>query len=331
MKLTHAPFRCAAAGALAFLFCVPAANAMVASVYDSKTDTATALHNTSIPDGYSALNEIWNRTVYFGNATSGGTGTYLGRAKDGSHLVLTAKHVSFDKSNVSVSTTSGKNLQLIATKNWQIGTGDLQIHAVSADETTSAYLDELGNIEIYDKTPENTQPLFCVGTGKSSEIGSAFTSGTREKQWAVFARDSISDENGNVMPTIDVKESGVTTTCFVEILTKNGTSMQATQYDSGSGVFVWDSSENKWKIAGVTLAVGSNTDIDTSIIGYYEESGKDSPKTCCTFFADLSQYAPQINAIMAIPEPSAFSLLAGTCALVLAASRRRRSRPLPLR
>ena len=101
--------------------------------------------------------------------------------------------------------------------------------------------------------------------------------------------------------------------------------------DSGSGVFVWDSSENKWKIAGVTLAVGSNTGIDTSTIGYYEESGKDSPKTCCTYFADLSQYAPQINAIMAIPEPSAFGLLAGTCALALAASRRRRSRPLPLR
>lgn len=58
MKLTHAPFRCAAAGALSLLFCVPAANAMVASVYDSETNTATALHNTSISDGYSALNEI---------------------------------------------------------------------------------------------------------------------------------------------------------------------------------------------------------------------------------------------------------------------------------
>ena len=90
MKLTHAPFRCAAAGALSLLFCVPAVNAMVASVCDSETDTATARHNTSIPEDASFLNEIWNRTVYF----AAGTATYLGTSPDGRHWLLTAAHVS---------------------------------------------------------------------------------------------------------------------------------------------------------------------------------------------------------------------------------------------
>ena len=325
----------ALAGTLALAFsAVPAADAMVASIYEEKffgfSTSVKETHNTDYSTATTDISEIWNRTVWI--ADDGGTATYLGRAADGSHLILTANHVGMH--SMSITTTDGSTYDLTANKNWRIGTADLKIYSVSVNTETSEFLDSLGNIDIYTGTLTISTNLYSVGTGKSTAIGSAYTTGTREKQWAEFKRNNISvtDENGTVstVATVPVNTSG-TTECYAEVFSNEETSFQATQYDSGSGVFVWDSSENKWKIAGVTLAVGSNTDIDTSIIGYYEESGKDSPKTCCTFFADLSQYAPQINAIMAIPEPSAFGLLAGTCALVLAASRRRRSRPLPLR
>lgn len=364
MKLTHAPFRCAAAGALSLLFCVPAANAMVASVYDSKTDTATALHNTSIPDGY----EIWNRTVYF----AAGTATYLGTSPDGRHWLLTAAHVSTQSVNKetnivygsvgSITTADNKSISLTAEiddytilKNANGTNADLKVFSIAADsisEDESIFLSAyngINNIEIfegklYEPIPENSEYVrvhatYLVGTGQSFSVGDKITTGSRQKQWAQFFMDGYAKtQDGDAL--------------FVEEFSNIETSVQAGMYDSGSGVFIFDQAEQKWKIAGVTLAVDTNVEIPentdntkendialTTLPADYKENstveeGKDSGETvkvCITYFADLSQYAPQINAIMAIPEPSAFGLLTGTCALVLAASRRRRSRPLPLR
>lgn len=311
------------AGTVALAFsAVPAANAMVASIYEEKffglSTSVTETHNTDYSTATTDISEIWNRTVWI--AGDGGTATYLGRAADGSHLILTANHVGMY--SMTITATDGSTYDLTANKNWRIGTADLKIYSVSVNTETSDFLDSLGNIDIYTGTPTTSTELYTVGTGKSTAIGSAYTTGTREKQWAEFKRNNISvtDENGTVstVATVSVNTSG-TTDCYAEVFSNKDTSFQATQYDSGSGVFVYQN--GKWLLVGTLLAVAGDTTSATTV----NYSGTEN-SVCFTLFADLSQYADQINAIMAIPEPSAFGLLAGTFALAFAASRRSRKK-----
>jgi len=342
MKLTHAPFRCAAAGALSLLFCVPAANAMVASIYEKEhiwsTPTITETHNTDYSGATANISEIWNRTVWTGN----GTATYLGQNANGQHLILTAAHVG--ASSLSITSADNNTYKLTsAGTSWRLtntsdsSKADLQIIAVTANTSAGEkFLETLGNIEIASEITTQTdwfgqpsrQPstLYAVGTGRPTKIGGnpMDESGTypREKQWAEFtAYQKVSElvdsttGNGTVIGT---------TACYTEFFSNAETRFQGTVQDSGSGVFVYQNGE--WLLVGTLIGIGGNSETATTV-GYKETENS----VCATFFADLSQYAPQINAIMAIPEPSAFGLLAGTCALVLAASRRRRSRPLPLR
>ena len=300
------------AGTLALaLSAVPAANAMVASVNGTETHNLTPTSN---------ITEIWNRTVWIADNgdSKGGTATYLGRADDGSHLILTANHVGMNA--MTITATDGTTYSLSADKDWRIGTADLKIYSVFVDDETSEFLDSLGNIDIYTGTPTTSTTLYAVGTGKSSAIGSSYTTGTREKQWAKFKRNniSVSGEDGTVstVDTVSVNTAG-TTSCYAEVFSNRDTSFQATQYDSGSGVFVYQNGE--WLLVGTLLAVAGDTKSATAI----NYSGTEN-SICATYFADLSQYAGQINEIMSIPEPSAFGLLAGTCALAVAASRRSR-------
>ncbi|MBQ6705563.1 MAG: hypothetical protein IJN19_06150 [Opitutales bacterium] len=313
----------ALAGTLALAFsAVPAANAMVASIYEEKffgfSTSVKETHNTDYSTATTDISEIWNRTVWI--ADDGGTATYLGRAADGSHLILTANHVGMH--SMSITTTDGSTYNLTANKNWRIGTADLKIYSVSVNTETSEFLDSLGNIDIYTGTLTTSTNLYSVGTGKSTAIGSAYTTGTREKQWAEFKRNNISvaDENGTVstVATVPVNTSG-TTECYAEVFSNKETSFQATQYDSGSGVFVYQNGE--WLLVGTLIGIGGNSETATTV-GYKETENS----VCATYFADLSQYADQINAIMAIPEPSAFGLIAGTFALAFAASRRSRKK-----
>ena len=295
------------------LSAVPAANAMVASVNGTETHNLTPTSN---------ITEIWNRTVWIADNgdSKGGTATYLGRADDGSHLILTANHVGMNA--MTITATDGTTYSLSADKDWRIGTADLKIYSVFVDDETSEFLDSLGNIDIYTGTPTTSTTLYAVGTGKSSAIGSSYTTGTREKQWAKFKRNniSVSGEDGTVstVDTVSVNTAG-TTSCYAEVFSNRDTSFQATQYDSGSGVFVYQNGE--WLLVGTLLAVAGDTKSATAI----NYSGTEN-SICATYFADLSQYAGQINEIMSIPEPSAFGLLAGTFALAVAVSRRSRKK-----
>ncbi|MBP3303113.1 MAG: hypothetical protein J6L64_08295 [Opitutales bacterium] len=311
------------AGTIALAFsAVPAANAMVVSIYEEKffgfSTSVTETHNTDYSAAATDISEIWNRTVWIEG--DGGTATYLGRAADGSHLILTANHIGMHA--MTITATDGSIHKLTANKNWRIGTADLKIYSVSVDAEASDFLDSLGDIDIYTGTPTTSTALYTVGTGKSTAIGSNYTTGTREKQWAEFKRNNISssNEDGSVstVNTVPVSTSG-TTDCYAEVFSNKETSFQATQYDSGSGVFVYQNGE--WLLVGTLLAIAGDTESATAI----NYSGAEN-SVCFTLFADLSQYAGQINAIMAIPEPSGFGLLAGTLTLAFAASRRSRKK-----
>ncbi len=347
------------AGTLVLAF--SAANAMV--TYDPDAAAQAAANGTSYVGTHNTapteeLTEIWNRTVSFG----AGTTTYLGTSPDGRHRLLTAAHMSTqstDKetnivygSTGSITTADNKSISLTAEindytvlKNANGTDADLKVFSIDADSIgadesvfLSAY-NGINNIEIYTGTlydsftiQENTylanrKDLYAVGTGRNLSIGENISYGGRQKQWGNFyANGNWTDTGGNAV--------------FVESFSnsENHPGIQTGMQDSGSGVFVRDSDE-KWKLAGVALAIGTNVrlpsnedddtendiDIKTLPVGYEEDSTtEDSAKVCYTYFADLSQYAGQINEIMSIPEPSAFGFLAGTFALAFVSSRRSR-------
>lgn len=294
----------------------------------------TTTHNTTAT---SDLTSVWNRTATLG----AGTGTFLGKSTDGTYWLLTASHVSTSANstgtfatadNTSIKFSFSGTTQAIYNSDGT--TADLKLVAISATDAASAtYLDSLGNISVYTGTlstgssyymPQGSPgagtgtELYAVGTGRSLSIGSSYSTGTREKQWANFYPD---------MTEMSVSTtSTTTTTCFLEIFSKGGICMQAGEQDSGSGVFVKNG--ESWEIAGVAIAVGGTVSSATTV-GFYEDASSDSPKTCVTYFADLSVYADQINDVMTatlIPEPSAFGFAVGALALALAATRRKRRR-----
>lgn len=324
----------ALAGTLALAFsAVPAADAMVASIYEKEhiwsTPTITETHNTDYSGATANISEIWNRTVWTGN----GTATYLGQNANGQHLILTAAHVG--ASSLSITSADNNTYKLTsAGTSWRLtntsdsSKADLQVIAVTANTSAGEkFLETLGNIEIASEITTQTdlfgQPstLYAVGTGRSTKIGGnpMDESGTypREKQWAEFTAYQKESElvdsttgNGTVIGT---------TACYTEIFSNAETSFQGTVQDSGSGVFVYQNGE--WLLVGTLIGIGGNSETATTV-GYKETENS----VCATYFADLSQYADQINAIMAIPEPSAFGLIAGTFALAFAASRRSRKK-----
>ena len=334
MKFIPDTIKLSVAGALAFAFCVPAARAMVSSVYEKKNfwteATVTEIHNTNFTTAATDISEIWNRTIRTGN----GTAVYLGKNEAGQHLILTAEHVSTN--NLSIAADDGSTYTLSATgTEWRLtnsdGSGaDLQIVAVNTNDVSSEhFLNSLDNISVCESYISLEQNLYAVGTGKSTSVGSSYQTGTREKQWAIFSRDRYEVNNSGETAYYDLVENTDenygTTTCFVEKFSDKNTSFQATEQDSGSGVFVYDSSAGEWLLTGTILYVGGTTS-DAKNIGYAENNSAENPVVFYTFFADLSQYADQINAIMAIPEPSTFGLLAGTLAIGIAAIRRSRRR-----
>ena len=292
------------------------------------------VHNTTCTDDVA---DGWDRTAYL----SAGTATYLGQAADGTYLFLTANHVT--SSGGSISSSDGNTYTFsYAGTSWTLtnsdgSEADLKIIAVTPDDdATAAYLQGLGSISIYTGTLTTTTALYTVGTGKSISVGGSYDSGSRAKQWAEFyANAALSD----------VSTTGGTTDCYYEIFTnqetmttRNGStttttsvpSFQAGSQDSGSGVFI--EVEGETQIVGVLIAVGC-VYASTSTVNYYNTETLSEYETdglcCITYFANLSQYADQIAVIMAIPEPSAFSLFAGTAALAfacVAARRRRRMR-----
>lgn len=313
------------AGTLTATFAaVPAANAMVASVYESafggRGGTATETHNTEASDYVAS---VWNRTLQL----NGGTGTYLGQGADGTYYILTAAHVSTTGS-VSLTTSSGVTYKYTttgtATKLTQSASGssvtyaDLQVVAItSSDSAALDYLTSLGSIGIYENSISTNTELYTVGTGKSCSIGDSYASSTasRQKEWALFYRNDLDSES-----SWDKQNGSYKTTCYVEIFSNQKTSFQGCSMDSGSGVFVCDA--DVWYLAGVLLYVAGNANGATTI--GYSENASSGEYIYATFFADLSVYADQISAIMAIPEPSAFGLLAGTLSLAVVAARRRR-------
>lgn len=317
----------ALAGTLAVLFAaVPAANAMVASVNGTET------HNTDYSTASTGISEIWNRTVRL----AGGTGTYLGKDGNGTHYILTANHVNVGSSaSISATGDTSYTLTVNSSNSTQLAASDgtkadLKVVAVSGDAQTCAYLDTLGAIGILrdsmffqDTTGlSRVRTAYVVGTGCSSDIGKSYSQGTRQKEWASFNPDYIVSD-GNYYRKTWVSSPTGTTQCYAENFSNTGNSFQGCSNDSGSGVFVY--ANNEWLLAGTLIAVGMTVSGATTI-GYAENASDSEPLVCHTYFADLSQYADQINAILAIPEPSAFGLFAGTLALAFAASRRRRSR-----
>lgn len=279
------------------------------------------VHNTTCTDDVA---DGWNRTAYL----SAGTATYLGQATDGTYLLLTAGHVT--SSGGSITSSDGTTYTFsYAGTSWTLtnsdgSDADLKIIAITPDDDAAeSYLQSLGSISIYTGTLTTDALLYIVGTGRTDNVGDSLYTGTRTKQWAQFYANAYSYGGTSSLAWSVASTTSTTTICYNETFTNTETlSFQAAPGDSGSGVFI--EVDGEAQLIGVVLAVSANG-TSAEVVGYYSE---DEDVYCYSWFANLSEYADQINAIMAIPEPSAFSLFAGTAALALACvvARRRRSK-----
>ncbi|MGN0834993.1 MAG: hypothetical protein ACI4QA_04095 [Candidatus Spyradosoma sp.] len=286
---------------------VPAARAMLAS------DGGNVSHNTDPGTAETDITELWNRTAYLG----AGTGTYLGQAADGTYWVLTANHVSSlsgtitDADGATHTLAQDTTVSAIQLENSDGSAADLKLFAVTpGDEATAAYLDALGSIDVFTGALYTNTPLWVVGTGQSTDLGGSYASGfERQKQWAEFCADAA--------------DTSSATPYIIEKFSRTGASVQCTNQDSGSGAFVKNG--DAWELVCVAVGVAGNATGATKI-GFAEDADAANPTIFETYFIYLAPYAEQIRAIMAIPEPGAFSLFAGTLALAFCASRRRRKR-----
>jgi hypothetical protein len=108
-------------------------------------------------------------------------------------------------------------------------------------------------------------------------------------------------------------------TDFDDLNPSNSTQAQAVVGDSGGGVFRKNGTD--WELAGIMLAVGG--------FDGQPNPGENAVFGNVTYIADLSYYAPQINATIAtVPEPGSLGLLiAGGVAIAVAGLRGRQLLP----
>ncbi len=259
-------------------------------------------HNITTVNAPLDISDIWARS----GSMNGGSATYLGYY-DNQYWALTANHVP--NGNITFQSGTYSILNSYTLQNppgfpnpitYSLNT-DLKLLSIAGNNALQL-LGSIGINMLQNITP--TTDLYAIGTGISVSIGSAYNAGSRQKQWALFNPDQYTA----------AQVSGMGGYFFVEKLdTTNRYSFSAAYLDSGGGVFV--NQNNTWLLAGIMNAIGDE-DINTVI------SNGD-----ITVMLDLSWYAPQINAIMNVPEPSTAALFLGIAAinLVLLSKRSRRT------
>lgn len=177
----------------------------------------------------------------------------------------------------------------------------------------------LPTIPIYDRALAAGDDLMLIGTGLERGTGEQtynVTGGTAQGYGWASTRDKTWGLNEVTNPSVNYGAGGGTQIGgllpflgFTAQFDRTFGDAIATPFDSGSAVFVFDTIDSRWELAGIATAITgfSGKPANTSLYG---ES---------TIFIDLTKYASQINAV--IPEPSVAMLL-GVGALALARRRR---------
>ena len=174
-------------------------------------------------------------------------------------------------------------------------------------------------LSIAASAPSSATPLTMIGNGRNRASGKTWWDASWNEtnaagalhagyKWASGATKRWGDNAMEGTSTVN-DGYGVTEMIYTDFDDVDGGAQGAT-YDSGGGVFVDDGGE--WKLAGIMLTVDAfaGQPANTAVFGNR------------TYSADLSVYADQINAVVAVPEPSVPLLIAGAGGLAWFVRRR---------
>lgn len=156
-----------------------------------------------------------------------------------------------------------------------------------------------------------------AGHGRSTSSDRNLTSATATASGSCVVRTGTAEI---ILPSNALENSA--TNYFATWATQTAGSTQASRGDSGGGAFA--------NIGGVDYLIGVMTNV-RNFVGdknpsniYFGERDLSKQDYSLTLSVNLQDYVGTIESIIAAPEPSAFAWFAGTFALFLAGTRRRR-------
>lgn len=155
-----------------------------------------------------------------------------------------------------------------------------------------------------------------AGHGRDASSDRNLTSATATASGSCVVRTGTAEI---ILPSNAFENSA--TNYFATWATQTAGSTQAGGGDSGGGAFA--------NIGGVDYLIGVMTNVGNFVGGgssniYFGERDLSKQDYSLTFSVNLQDYVGTIESIIAAPEPSAFAWFAGTFALFLAGTRRRR-------
>jgi hypothetical protein len=251
-------------------------------IYESGSSTDDTYNTTAPSDG-----SPWNYVAEVG--TDNASAVYLGN-----DYLITANHVGLSGPITLDGTTFSIDNSFAAV---QVGSSDLKIFKITGDPGLTA----LALASSTDVVTNQAATMIGWGEGKGSIITSSgsnvgwnWAGGTYAERWGTNL----------TLSTLALGDSSILLqTAFNPSLGPNAAA--GSLGDSGSGLFEF--LDGQWKLAGITVGV------DTSGASYYADSPQtDNPDNTSgmdyTYEVDINQYLPQINAIVAVPEPGSLSL-----------------------
>jgi hypothetical protein len=194
--------------------------------------TADSSHNTSATG--TIAETAWSY--------EGQWGSYLGTAI-GSHFFITAKHVGGSDGNSFVL----NGVSYTTTQHFDAPAGDLRIWRVSG---TLPYYAPL-----YLNNDEVGKSLVVIGRG--TQRGAEVSVDGASKGWKQGTSDHVQRWGENVVSSTTIVNGGY---CLAAEFNGNGGSNEAhlSVGDSGGAVFIRDTSDSRWKLAGINYAVDGN-------------------------------------------------------------------------
>lgn len=249
--------------------------------------------NTTAPSTDRA--DIFDAVARIGN--SNGSGIIGSAVHLKGKYCLTAEHVLYENQ-----TPRRDHITFDGVQYYAIDLNFLPIQISSADLVLFKLVDDpnLPEKVLYTGTSEVGQTATLVGWGKGRDESKADQTGanrvwdwgdnaTIDKRWGTNRVETTSGPNSN---------TGINYHYLSTLLNSNGGDSEAAfaYYDSGSGLFSFNSNTNNWQLIGITTAVST---LDSSTFGNLF-SAKDS-----NFFVRVSQYATQIESN--IPDTSTFA------------------------